>query len=134
MSCPACDEPLMILEIDAIEIDHCAACGGTWLDAGELELIAQRAGAKPGRSAALLGGAKAGAKSMRRCVRCQARMLEAEIGAGGGAIRIERCPRGHGLWLDKGELRGLIEAGAGESDAEQKALARFFADVLGGVI
>ena len=38
--CPVCKEPMLVLELDTVEIDHCARCGGTWLDAGELERIA----------------------------------------------------------------------------------------------
>lgn len=44
--CPACHEPLVVFELEGVEVDHCPACLGTWLDAGEVELIAERAGVK----------------------------------------------------------------------------------------
>ena len=39
MRCPACDQAMVILEYQGIELDHCVACGGCWLDAGELGLL-----------------------------------------------------------------------------------------------
>ena len=39
MQCPVCDRPMISLELHEIEVDHCVACGGVWLDAGELELL-----------------------------------------------------------------------------------------------
>jgi len=31
---------MVVLELDRVEVDHCLVCGGLWLDAGELELLA----------------------------------------------------------------------------------------------
>ena len=39
MICPVCENPLVVLELDQVEIDHCLNCGGIWLDAGELEIL-----------------------------------------------------------------------------------------------
>ena len=39
MNCISCKEPLIVIELDQIEIDYCLNCGGTWLDAGELEVL-----------------------------------------------------------------------------------------------
>lgn len=39
MICPVCKEPMVVLELDQVEIDHCINCGGIWFDAGELELL-----------------------------------------------------------------------------------------------
>lgn len=39
MNCPVCREPMIVLELDEIEMDHCISCGGIWLDGGELELL-----------------------------------------------------------------------------------------------
>ncbi len=30
---------MIVLELSEVEIDHCVSCGGTWFDAGELELL-----------------------------------------------------------------------------------------------
>ncbi len=39
MNCPVCRDPMVVLEWDRVEIDHCPSCNGTWLDRGELELL-----------------------------------------------------------------------------------------------
>ncbi|NQU42494.1 zf-TFIIB domain-containing protein, partial [bacterium] len=38
----------MAFELEGVEIDRCPACGGTWLNAGEIEQIALKAGVTPG--------------------------------------------------------------------------------------
>jgi Zn-finger nucleic acid-binding protein len=44
--CPKCIAPLDLIEIYAIPVERCPACGGIWLDEGELELIQEREKAK----------------------------------------------------------------------------------------
>jgi len=39
MDCPVCNNAMITLELDQVEIDHCTECGGIWLDAGELETL-----------------------------------------------------------------------------------------------
>ena len=39
MDCPVCREPMIVLELNQVEVDFCLACEGIWLDAGELELL-----------------------------------------------------------------------------------------------
>ena len=41
MRCPKCGEPLKEQTFRKIVIDECAACRGIWLDAGELEQVAE---------------------------------------------------------------------------------------------
>jgi len=41
MRCPKCGMQLVEIDYRGIKIDKCTACEGIWLDAGELELIAQ---------------------------------------------------------------------------------------------
>jgi len=104
MNCPACGKPLVVVERDAVEVDWCPACHGLWLDAGELELLAKAAG--HGAGIAFDGPP---APSQRRCPRCPAKMEERAV-AQDPPVRIEACPRGHGLWLDQGELGALVRA------------------------
>jgi len=37
MKCPKCGLDLETIELKGISVDHCGGCGGTWLDAGEIE-------------------------------------------------------------------------------------------------
>lgn len=43
MKCPVCDELMIVLELDQIEIDYCTSCESIWLDGGELELLLEEA-------------------------------------------------------------------------------------------
>ncbi len=44
MHCPKCGSQLAEISHGEQRIDRCAACGGVWLDAGELEAIARKEG------------------------------------------------------------------------------------------
>lgn len=123
--CPKCKEPLVAFEVEGIEIDRCVVCGGTWLDAGELELIAERAGAEPGGLSEALEAAKPKGRAARRCPRCRRRLQTIMVGDT-EPIQLERCPRGHGLWFDQGEMRALITS---FGEGEEGAVARFFSDL-----
>ena len=37
MHCPKCGMNLIEVDYKSLKIDRCSACGGVWLDAGELE-------------------------------------------------------------------------------------------------
>ncbi|MCL4278881.1 MAG: zf-TFIIB domain-containing protein, partial [Ignavibacteriaceae bacterium] len=39
MLCPVCNNPMIVLELEQVEVDYCTNCAGVWLDAGELELL-----------------------------------------------------------------------------------------------
>lgn len=123
--CPVCKEPLVAFELEGIEIDHCVGCLGTWLDAGELESIAASAGAGGGGLAAALEAGKEGRRTKRRCPRCPSKLREVEIGRD-PTIVLDRCPNGHGLWLDRGEMASVIRSCAGDLEG---AVAEFFANL-----
>lgn len=124
--CPVCREPLIAFELEGVEIDHCVACNGTWLDAGELEQIAELADVPPGPLSEALQSPGAGPRSKRRCPRCRRRLTTVAIGSD-PAIEIDRCPREHGLWFDAGELAALIRSFA---EGDVGAVAAFLADLL----
>ena len=118
--CPDCGEPLLIYEMDGVETDHCLACGGTWLDAGELELVVESAGVDPTPLVEALDNAPLGEKGVRRCPRCRKRMRVTSLGPDDG-VELDICPAGHGIWLDKGEMEdvaGAFSEGAGEAVAQ----------------
>ena len=120
--CPACKEPMVVFELDGVEIDRCLKCAGTWLDAGELERLA---GGAPDRLAAAIAGAAVARKDDRRCARCSARMDVLKV----QNVDIDRCPRGHGLWFDKNEMETLIAAfQAGDGGAMARFLGEFHPD------
>ncbi|MCC7518754.1 MAG: zf-TFIIB domain-containing protein [Verrucomicrobiae bacterium] len=136
--CPCCHAALFLLRYEGVEVDHCLACQGFWLDAGEIETLASAAKGAPLAShfKSLLSGK--GRVSARLCPRCDARLVEfgAELGRSAGAetLRLDRCPSGHGLWFDARELPRLLaalsEAPGGE--ALVRALPAIFGKSLAG--
>jgi len=145
--CQTCGGVLVAFELESVEIDRCVECGGTWLDAGEIERIGAMSRADPGPLSRSLAGAASGPKSKRKCPRCGRALrltrISAESGAKSGAetggkpgagpetgawVEIDRCPAGHGYWFDPGEMRQLIEM---FDKGEEGAVARFFQDMFG---
>ncbi len=123
--CPECKTPMLIIEFDAIELDHCLQCLGTWLDHGELDLIADRAKGDVSGVVDALNRASAKSASDRRCPRCNRKMKTVALDAPAG-LEIEVCGAGHGLWFDHGELLTLVQTHA----AQTEGVAAYFSEVL----
>ena len=124
--CPQCKEPMVAFEFEGVEIDRCVVCGGTWLDVGELESITDLAGVAPGALSEAIQHAGGSPKTKRRCPRC-ARKLEVIRVGKKATVELDRCPLGHGLWLDRGETVAVIES---FSDGEEGLVARFLSDLF----
>ena len=107
MNCVSCKEPLIVLELDQIEIDYCVECGGIWLDSGELEALLEDQSEVQQILNAVASG-KTGRQSDRKCPICNKKMIEAGIGSE-PEINIDFCRYNHGIWFDKGELEGVIK-------------------------
>jgi Zn-finger nucleic acid-binding protein len=131
MFCPACKRvDMFVLEYELLEVDYCPRCHGVWLDSGELALIGQRAGALHGELLAAIEQQKGEQQTEsppRRCPVCRKRLRIVTAQTEHGIV-IDRCPRGDGLWFDRGELAAVVKAAGGD---ESNVLARFFAE-LGG--
>jgi len=124
--CPKCREPLIVVEYEGVEVDHCPDCRGTWFDAGELELVTELAGVAPARLVAALRSDVGLKRSTRRCPRCRRRMRTFTVGQS-PSIELDRCPAGHGIWLDAGELAAVVRAFAPRDDA---GVARFLGELF----
>ena len=102
MECPACRNSLVVMEFKDVEVDFCPACGGCWMDRGELALILHGALHLPdGWEVAL---ERAGD---RRCPHCRKKMRAGPLP--GTRIEVDACPH-HGLWLDAGELQAVARS------------------------
>ena len=119
MNCPLCkDEPMLVLELNKVEIDYCSDCGGIWLDSGELELLMESSAAKE----ELLNSFqtdKNNKEDKRKCPICLRNMDKVFCGDQ-KEVLLDKCPSGHGLWFDEGELHDVISMGA--LDKENKIL------------
>ena len=107
MNCPACKEPMIVMELDQVEIDYCLGCRGIWLDGDELEILLD--GAQ--RKAEFLDSFqtdKHTKEPRRKCPICMKKMRKVLVAEGKRKVLIDRCRKGHGLWLDKGELEEII--------------------------
>lgn len=118
--CPVCQEPMAVLEWRGLEIDHCLACGGCWLDAGELSLLLS---GEPGLPQQDL--VREVARSRCDCPACAGRMRRGAL----GGVEVDVCPDGCGLWFDRGELAALI--GARATNARAAPLVRHLQELFG---
>lgn len=116
---------MILLEYEGVEIDYCPETGAIWLDAGELEQIGHLAGADPARLAQAIREGQPKGRGEKRCPRCRKRLERIAVSE---TLELDRCPRGHGLWFDRGELRALAASVAeGEASA---SVARFLASMF----
>jgi Zn-finger nucleic acid-binding protein len=116
---------MVVLEYERLELDYCASCRGVWVDAGEIELLY---GDEQACEAFLNAGGVVGKSANRRCPQCGTRMEERKTG-GARPVAYDRCPRGHGLWFDRGELAAVLSLGH-PRDPEQRMVG-FLREVFG---
>lgn len=123
---------MIVIEHDRVELDHCAACGGTWFDAGELALLFE------GEAAPWLGAeaiaalpAASSRERRRRCPLCRARMRKIELGPD-RQVLVDACPRGDGLWFDDREVAELARGLLATTGGLPRRVAAFLGESLGG--
>jgi Zn-finger nucleic acid-binding protein len=121
--CPICRIEMIAVERGEIELDHCISCRGLWFDRGEIELLAELTGAD---LSSLGSGARTGGGGKRACPRCDAGLEEIAI----DTLRIDRCPEGHGLWFDRGELGTVIDRALAARGA-LSTISSFLGEVFG---
>jgi Zn-finger nucleic acid-binding protein len=116
-ACPRCRKPLQTLDLNvqgAFLVERCAGCMGLFFDPGELEALLDHSV----KHVYQIDSARLGLleKHQRRdeygvayipCPVCGALMNRVGFGARSGVV-VDRC-RDHGVWLDGGELRQLME-------------------------
>jgi len=122
MDCAACKAPMIVLELEEVEIDFCPACNSIWLDSGELELLLEEGERKDLLLESIVPDKKSKEKK-RRCPICLKKMEKVVCGLE-EKITLDRCKRNDGLWFDKGELRAIIKMGAGEGESRILKLLR----------
>ncbi len=116
MLCPVCREPMVIVEFENIELDTCLDCHGLWFDAQELGQLFDLAGVpEQYRDLESQVDRLPQAGPRRQCPRCRRRLEPVRAPSTSGDLILDQCPRGDGLWFDKGELESLLKALLGEN-------------------
>ncbi|MHB8902813.1 MAG: TFIIB-type zinc ribbon-containing protein [Thermoguttaceae bacterium] len=114
MKCPRDGAELASVIVGGVEVDKCHKCDGIWCDRGEMDRLRDR---KISEVEELLE-AKYGSPTFRegktaghmRCPRCGegARLTEYSVSYG-RPVRIDRCEKCFGVWLDDRELNSIVE-------------------------
>ena len=127
MDCPVCENAMITLELQEVEIDFCCQCSGIWLDAGELEMLLQN----PEQTAKVLASFTQDSKSnekTRKCPICRKKMQKVRVGTTEPKVLIDKCKKKHGLWFDKGELQDIISKVTLDKDNK---ITKLLADMFG---
>jgi len=127
MDCPVCKNAMITFELTEVEIDFCTTCDGFWLDAGELELLL----GNPEKAKHLLHSFKIHSnprEKRRKCPICLKKMQKIIVGLSTPALLIDKCPKGDGLWFDKGELQNVLKTGSFDKDNK---IAKLLTDMFG---
>lgn len=99
--CPNCrDKQLELANVDGypIEVDHCSACEGIWLDSGKLEKMLNA-------PAAVLSLPQGAVLGRRICPRCSKTMYSFYYPR--TFVMVDMCKQCRGLWLDKNEFEEM---------------------------
>ncbi|WP_337866801.1 zf-TFIIB domain-containing protein [Ignavibacterium sp.] len=105
MICPVCNESMIVLELNKVEVDYCTNCSGIWLDRGELELLYSIDESENELQKLFSETLTINEKSYK-CPLCRKRMKKSKFS--NSELVIDKCPENHGLWFDKGELEKLL--------------------------
>jgi Zn-finger nucleic acid-binding protein len=98
---------MIVLELDRVEVDHCISCQGIWLDGGEMELLLEGAAGKETFLSSFQRDEECSERP-RRCPICSKRMEKIRVGRE-ERVCIDRCRHRDGIWLDRGELKEILE-------------------------
>lgn len=118
ITCPKCKEILDPFVASGVQVDICTACGGIWLDKGELEKLYGSWGildiegvsgepspdARPRAEQAELG-----------CPACPTDLVRLEV----RGAALDACPGCGGLWLDHGELGPALDSLGKDGDPDR---------------
>lgn len=141
MNCPVDGTELVTSTYEStIEIDTCPTCSGIWLDKGELEQIQEKIendyseeiAAIPDDIAGAMAAGRAKMEKTYSCPKCGEDLEKSEYGLC-SQIFIDKCPKGHGIWLHKGELEQLeifFERSRHESAEVKKGFFKTLISVL----
>lgn len=117
MKCPTDKSVLARRDLSGVEVDACLSCGGVWLDGGELERLQEaylaahahqeHATEDPTEEVArAYEMVEQKERTPGACPRCDDALEHVEY-AYTSQVVVDKCPHGHGVWLDAGELLAI---------------------------
>jgi hypothetical protein len=132
MECPRCHTSLTSVDYQGVHIETCPACGGDWLDAGELKSIvkARQTRFSDQECLALAKATRITRVDLTKlnrhltCPRCGGTTNPINYGDDTGLI-IDQCTQCRGVWLDRGELEKIQELVQGWDDELPEDLAQY---------
>ena len=115
--CPACEVPMQTLDLrlgGTFYVERCERCLSLFFDPNEIETLLEKSASSVFqidrvRLEEITRGRREPPSQTRyyRCPVCRTAMNRVNFGARSGVV-IDQCPR-HGMWLEGGELRRLLE-------------------------
>ena len=132
MQCPKCNQALTGIDYQGVHIETCPACGGDWLDAGELGNILQARKARfteqecvaVAQAAKITGTKLTGLNRQLTCPKCGGATHPVNYGDDSGLI-MDKCSACGGVWLERGELEKIQELVEGWDDELPEDLAQY---------
>lgn len=129
MTCLDCGKQMATYEVHTtsatVAYDVCEACGGLWLDKGELDKVADQVDGDIEYCSTEEASAPASSKI---CPRCPSENLRRVKFLGDDSIVLERCDNCNGFWLDGGQIDRIDKQLAGIMPVKSKGLAEFIAN------
>lgn len=127
MQCPRCGGALRTAEYEGVEVEQCPGCGGYWVPGYRLSRIIEirercfsieEIAAFKELNQAHQGTVHPAADAIQ-CPECGTPMQQNHYNYA-HEVLIDRCPQGHGIWLDPGELEHIqMAVEEHEGDLEQ---------------
>jgi Zn-finger nucleic acid-binding protein len=110
--CPSCKGGMHWVRVGDVDLLECAECDGTWIEAGAFDRLCAHREQQAAVVQRKPGGVKApvspaGRVQYRPCPQCSKMMNRLNFGRLSGAI-VDVC-RGHGTFLDRGELHQVVQ-------------------------
>jgi Zn-finger nucleic acid-binding protein len=107
-ACPRCSSALVSQSVGLTTVERCPGCQGLWVPAAEFnELVLDLDRQEAVRQAEAERAVAGEAVQYLRCPHCAATMARTNFARRSG-IFVDSC-RKHGVWLDHGELRLLVD-------------------------
>lgn len=109
VKCPGCSGKLHVIDLEGTTLMECGTCDGVWVDAQVFERLCSN---RASQAAVLHRFAPGGAPAVERvryrpCPRCGKMMNRVNFGRMSGTV-VDVC-KGHGTFLDAGELHQIVE-------------------------